>query len=108
MRRFILAAALSCSVTIASAASENQGGFVFKITSSEAGTAFSAVCTLVRNGVEIVEDHSGVAPVTLHLEADRVRCELSSKGQLNVSAEGPGGNRSLTSTSGGGIIVISL
>lgn len=101
MRRLILAAALSCAAAAAGAA--DQGGILLTITSSVPGTAFAAVCTLFDDGARRTEDHSGRAPVRLRLNADRVHCELSSEGPLRVLAEGPRGNRSLSSTSGGRI-----
>lgn len=104
MRRLFLAAALASAATAgANAGTNGSGGIVMTITSSASDTAFSAVCTLTNDGAETVEDHSGTAPVTLRFEADRVRCELSSEGPLDVVAEGPRGNRTRTSTSGGRI-----
>lgn len=108
MRRVILATVLSCSAASTGAGSNDHGSIVFTITSSAPGTAFLAVCTLVRHGVEKVEDHSGTAPATLRFDADNVRCELSSKGPLTVLAEGPRGNSTRSSTPPGGRISISL
>ena len=39
--------------------------------------------------------------MTLHFKVDRLRCELSSDGPLEVVAQGPHGNRTRTATSGG-------
>lgn len=103
MRRLILAAALSSAAAGAAAGSSDQGGILFTITSSTPGTAFSAVCTLFAEGEEKIEDHSGTAPATLRFDAERVQCQLSSEGPLEVLAEGPSGNRTRTSTSGGRI-----
>lgn len=103
MRRLILAAALSSVAAGAGAGTSDQAGIVFTITSSAPGTAFAAVCTLFEDGKERTEDHSGTAPATLRFDADRVQCELSSEGPLDVLAEGPRGNRTRTSTSGGRI-----
>lgn len=103
MRRLILAATLSSAAVGAGAA--DQGGIVLTITSSAPGTAFSAVCTLFEDGARTTEDHSGRAPATLRFDAEGLHCELSSEGPLRVLAEGPRGNRSLTSTSGGRIVV---
>lgn len=103
MRRLFLAAAALASTAGANAGTNDPGGILLTITSSASGTAFSAVCTLTSDGAKTVEDHSGTAPVTLRFEADRVRCELSSEGPLDVLAEGPRGNRTRTSTSGGRI-----
>ncbi|MDH3228215.1 MAG: hypothetical protein OEN55_00310 [Alphaproteobacteria bacterium] len=107
MHRLFLAAALTTAVAAAGAAATAAGdesdGIILTITSSPSGTAFSAICTLTSDGVQTVEDHSGTAPVTLRFDADWVRCELSSAGPLDVVADGPRGNRTRTSTSGGRI-----
>ena len=104
MRRLFLAAALASAATAgASAGTNGPEGIVMTITSSSPDTVFSAVCTLTHGGAETVEDHSGTAPATLRFKADRVRCVLSSEGPLDVLAEGPKGNRTRTSTSGGKI-----
>lgn len=108
MRRLILAAALTSSAAGAAAGSDDLGGIVFTITSSVPDTTYSAVCTLINDGVETVENHDGTAPATLRFMAGRVRCELSSKGPLDVLAEGPRGNRTRSSTPPGGRISISL
>ena len=103
MRRLVIAAALSFAAVEAGVA--DQDGIVLTITSSAAGTDFSAACTLFDDGKRRTEDHSGRAPATLRFVAERLHCELSSKGPLRVLAEGPRGNRSLTSTSGGRVVV---
>ena len=103
MRRLFLAAALS--VTAAGSGAADRGSIVLTITSSAPGTAFSAVCTLFDKGARSTEDHSGRAPATLRFQADRLHCELWSEGPLRVLAEGPRGNRSSSSTSGGRIVL---
>ncbi len=129
MRRLVLAAALSLAAVGAGTAAQgggrvtitsstpgvvlsaveddaaDQGGIVLTITSSVTGTEFSAVCTVFDDGARTTEDHSGKAPATLRFDAERLHCELSSEGPLRVLAESPRGNRSLSSTSGGRIVV---
>ncbi len=128
MRRLVLVAALglatlgtgaaaqgSAQVTISSSTpgvalsavddAADQRGIVLTITSSAPGTDFSAVCTVYDNGGQTTEDHSGRAPTILRFDTQRLHCALSSEGPLRVLAEGPRGNRSLTSTSGGRIVV---
>lgn len=83
----------------------DKGGIVLTITSSAPGTAFSAVCAVSDNGGQTTEDFGGRAPASLRFEADRVHCELWSEGPLQVLAEGPRGNRSMSSTSGGRIVL---
>ncbi len=84
---------------------DDQGGIVFTITSSAPGTAFSAVCTVFNDGAETTVDHSGRAPATLRFDAEGVTCELSSEGPLKVVAEDARGNRSMSSTPGGRILI---
>lgn len=104
-RLFLAAAVTTAAVSGAGmvAGGEESGRIVLTITSSPSGTTFSAICTLTSDGTQSVEDHSGTAPVTLRFDADRIRCELSSEGPLDVIADGPRGNRTRTSTSGGRI-----
>ena len=80
-------------------------GIVLTITSSAPGTNFSAVCTVSDDGAQTTEDFGGRTPASLRFEADRVHCELWSEGPLRVLAEGPRGNRSMSSTSGGRIVL---
>ena len=102
MRRFFLVAAASmAALTAGSAGGDDAGEIVLTITSSATDTAFSALCTLTADGGVVTEDHSGTAPVTLRFKVDRLRCELSSQGPLEIVAEGPHGNRTRTATSGG-------
>ena len=75
------------------------------ITSSTPGTPFNAVCTVITGDTRVVEDHSGMAPATVTFHADSVRCELDSAGPLEVTAEGPRGNRTRSSTTGGHIVL---
>ncbi len=103
MRRLVLAAVLSA--VGASAGGADQGGIVLRITSSAPGSAFSAVCTVFDDGAGTTEDYSGRAPATLRFEADRIHCELWSDAPLKVLAEGPRGNRSLSATSGGRLVL---
>ena len=105
MRALLFAAALTSSAAAAGAAGPDPGRVVFSITSPSPGTAFSAACRLVKDGVESVEDHSGTAPVVLTFEADRVRCEFSSVGPIKVDARDPRGNRTLSSNPGGRIVI---
>ena len=86
-------------------AAGDKGGIVLTITSSVPGTDFSAVCTVFDGAARTTQDHSGRAPASLRFEADRVHCELWSEGPLRVLAEGPRGNRSMSSTSGGRIVL---
>ena len=101
MRRFALAAAVASMAAVGTAAGDDAGEIVLTITSSAPDTVFSALCTLTSDGDQVTEDHSGTAPVTLRFKVDRLRCELSSAGPLEIVAEGPRGNRIRTATSGG-------
>lgn len=103
MRRFSLAAAVASLLAVVAgiAAGDSAGDIVLTITSSASDTVFSAHCTLTNDGDQVTEDHSGTAPVTLRFKVDRLRCELSSDGPLEIVAEGPRGNRTRTATSGG-------
>ena len=103
MRRLVLAAAFCAAGPGAGVA--DRGGIVLSITSPVPGSAFSAVCTVFDDGARRTEDVSGRAPATLRFEADRVDCELWSDGPLEVLAEGPRGNRSFSSTSGGRLLL---
>ncbi len=103
MLRFVLAAVLCAAV--ANDAAADREGILLTITSSAPGTTFSAVCSVSSGGAQTTEDFSGRAPASFHFQADRVHCELWSEGPLRVLAEGPGGNRSLSSTSGGRIVL---
>ncbi len=124
MRRLVLAAALGLATLGAGAAAQggaqvtissstpdvvlsaaDKGSIVLTITSSAPGTHFSAVCTVYDNDGQTTEDHSGRAPTILRFDTQRLHCELSSEGPLRVLAEGPRGNRSLTSTTGGRVVV---
>ena len=75
------------------------------ITSTTPGTPFSAVCTVITGDTRVVEDHSGMAPATVTFHADSVRCELESAGPLEVTAEGPRGNRTRSATTGGHMVL---
>ena len=75
------------------------------ITSTDPGTAFTAVCTVISGDTRVVEDHSGMAPATVTFHADSVRCELESAGPLEVTAVGPHGNRTRSATTGGHIVL---
>ncbi|MDJ0981146.1 MAG: hypothetical protein QNI94_05960 [Kiloniellales bacterium] len=87
------------------AVAADRGGIVLTITSPAPGTPFSAVCTFLHDGTQTTEDHSGRAPATLRFDAEGLRCELSSEGPLKVVAEDARGNRSMSSTSGGRILL---
>ena len=106
----LLISLLASGAAAGTDAEDNDGAVMTEtirliITSTAPGTAFTATCTVIHDGGQTVEDHSGTAPVTLDFEAEGLRCEIASDGPLEIVGEGPRGNSTRTATSGGRVVL---